>query len=75
MATEFSGRFEAVSSSGVFTDRLRPALAEIMEYLPSLLSGDFPFVIIYSNFNKINILIDGGNGKITGVINWINVGI
>lgn len=75
MATELSSRLEAVSSSGVLTDRLRPAFEEVMEHLPSLLSGDFPLAITHSDLNEMNILVDGCSGNITGVIDWVDVGI
>lgn len=46
-----------------------------MEHLPSLISGDFPLALTHSDLNELNILVDGCSGNITGVIDWVDVGI
>ena len=75
IAAEFSWRLEDVSSFGVLTARLEPALDEVREHLPALVSGDFPLALTHSDLNELNILVDGGSGLITGVIDWAGAGI
>ncbi|OAA62664.1 Protein kinase-like domain protein [Niveomyces insectorum RCEF 264] len=75
VATELSSRLDDVSSSGVLTARFQPALEEVREHLPTLVSGDFPLVLTHSDLNELNILVDGSSGAITGVIDWADAGI
>ncbi|KAK3945302.1 hypothetical protein QBC46DRAFT_360408 [Diplogelasinospora grovesii] len=75
IATEFSSRLDDVSSSSVLAARFGPALDEVREHLPTLVSGDFPLALTHSDLNELNILVDGGSGIITGVIDWTDAGI
>jgi len=75
IASEFSGRLDDVSSFGALTARFEPALDEVREHLPTLVSGDFPLALTHSDLNELNILVDGGSGIITGVIDWTDAGI
>ncbi|KAJ9155211.1 hypothetical protein NKR23_g2129 [Pleurostoma richardsiae] len=75
VAAEFSSRLDEVSCSGVLTARFRLALDEVKEHLPTLVSGDFLLALTHSDLNELNILVDGGTGTITGVIDWTDAGI
>lgn len=75
MATELSQRFDSLCSSCVLTARLRPALDEVTEYLPTLVSGVYPLGLTHSDLNKLNILVDSDSGIITGVVDWADAGI
>lgn len=75
IATELSRRLDDVSSSGILTARFGPALDEVRKHLPTLVSGDFPLALTHSDLNELNILVDGGSGIITGVIDWTDAGI
>ncbi|KAG8166549.1 hypothetical protein KVR01_002238 [Diaporthe batatas] len=75
VATELSTRLDDVSSSGVLTARFGPAFDEVREQLPALASGDFPMALTHSDLNELNILVDGGSGIITGIVDWNDAGI
>lgn len=68
-------RLDAVSSSGILTNRFESALVEVREHLPALVSGDFPMALTHSDLYELNILVDGNSGLITGVIDWTDAGI
>ena len=75
IATELSSRLDDVSSSGILTSRFESALYEVREHIPTLVSGQFPLALTHSDLNELNILVDGGTGNITGVIDWTDAGI
>lgn len=74
MAVEFSRRLDAVSCSGILTDRFEQALDEVREHLPALFSGDFPMALSQriEHPGRRQAL---ESGLITGVVNWTDVGI
>lgn len=59
----------------MLTARVRLALDEVKEHLPTLVSGDFPLALTHSDLNELNILVDGATGTITGVIDCTDAGI
>lgn len=75
IAAELSSRLNGVSSSGIPTARFEPALDEVREHLPTLVSGDFPLALTHSDLTELNILVDGDSGSITGVIDWTDAAV
>jgi Phosphotransferase enzyme family len=59
----------------VLPERFTPAVTEVQDALPQLLTGDYPVVVTHSDLNEMNILVDTNSGGITGVVDWTGASI
>ncbi len=74
-----SGSFEDCCSSFDYLGRNLPsrfqnAITQVRDSLPTLFSGEHPFVPTHGDLSERNILANPTTGEITGIIDWAEVG-
>lgn len=68
ISAECYARFEYLA--GALPERFLPVVTEVQAALSALLDGRYPLVLTHSDLNEMNILVDPGSGKITGIVDW-----
>jgi hypothetical protein len=51
-------------------ERFQPKLDEIRQGLPLLFRSDYPIVLNHDDLLEMNIHVDEGTGRITGIVDW-----
>lgn len=55
--------------------RFQPKLDEVRQGLPLLFRSDYPMVLNHDDLVEMNIHVDEGTGRITGIVDWTDAKI
>ncbi|RSL40391.1 hypothetical protein CEP54_016129 [Fusarium duplospermum] len=56
--------------SQTLPERFQPCLDEVRQGLPLLFRSDYPLVLNHDDLLEMNIHVDEGTGRITGIVDW-----
>lgn len=56
--------------SQALPERFQPCLDEVRQGLPLLFRSDYPLVLNHDDLLEMNIHVDEGTGRITGIVDW-----